>query len=111
MGYHEYKNVWTPVIREVLACAMEPGNVKDKYAVAVKKSNDIIGHLPLGKNGRFAKTIFYFLKSRETNTCKAVVTGNSVNLGKGKGMEVPCQLVFNGDEQYINLLKSQFVGL
>ena len=43
---------------------MEPTNKLDKYAVAVKgKDGDVIGHLPLGKSGVFAKTVFYFLKS------------------------------------------------
>ena len=34
---------------------MEPDNVMDKYAVCVKKSTSIVEHLPLGKNGKFAK--------------------------------------------------------
>ena len=42
---------------------MEPYNVIDKYAVCVKKNNVIVGHLPLGKDGRFAKIIFYFLRA------------------------------------------------
>ena len=43
---------------------MEPTNKLEKYAVPVKgKDEDIIGHLPLGKSGKFAKTVFYFLKS------------------------------------------------
>ena len=42
---------------------MEPTNKMDKFAVAVIKNKKIIGHLPLGKTGRFTKTIFYFLLS------------------------------------------------
>ena len=42
---------------------MEPDNVVDKNEVCcVKKNNLIVGHLPLGKDGRFAKIIFYFLR-------------------------------------------------
>ena len=45
---------------------MQPNNVKDKYTVAIfqeGKKKKIIGHLPLRKPGKFAKTIFYFLKA------------------------------------------------
>ena len=62
MGFHEYKNVWAPVENEKLDIRMEPGNKKDKFAVAViGGSESVVGHLMKGKTGRFAKTIFYFL--------------------------------------------------
>ena len=63
---------------------MEPGNVADKYAVCVKKNNVIVGYLPLGKNGRFAKMIF--------------------NLGDGEGMEVPCLLKISGTKNMLQIL-------
>ena len=62
-GYHTYKDIWKPFINEELTTAMEPDNVFDKYAVCVKRNNVIVGHLPLGKDGRFAKMIFYFLRA------------------------------------------------
>ena len=49
-GYYEYKSIWTPKIGEVLQTEKEPGNLVDKYAVCVKKENEIVGHLPLGKD-------------------------------------------------------------
>ena len=56
MGYHVYKKNWTPSIGDELQGFMEPTNKLDKYAVAVKeKDEDVIGHLPLGKTGKFAK--------------------------------------------------------
>ena len=41
---------------------MQPNNVKDKYVVAIfqEGKRKIIGHFPLGKSGKFAKTIFTF---------------------------------------------------
>ena len=59
-GYHGYKNVWTPKIGETLSTEREPGNLVDKYAVCVKKNNEIVGHLQLEKDRKFAKTVFYF---------------------------------------------------
>ena len=58
MGYHVYKNTWTPFVGEALDVAMQPDNKMDKYAVAIfqERKNKVIGHLPLGKSGKFAKT-------------------------------------------------------
>ncbi len=41
-----YKDVWAASIGEVLMCEREPHNALDRYAVAVKKTGTIIGHLP-----------------------------------------------------------------
>ena len=43
---------------------MEPDDFLDKYAVCVKKNNVIVGHLLLGKDGRFAKIMFHFLRAK-----------------------------------------------
>ena len=58
--YHEYKSSWTPKIGETLSTEREPGNLVDKCAVRVKKENEIVGHIPLGKDGRFAKSVLFF---------------------------------------------------
>ena len=75
---------------------MEPNNIYDKYAVCAKKHNivighvKVIGHLPLGKSGKFAKIIFYFLRADPYTKCVVVVTGKAVNSVDGDGMQVPC---------------------
>ena len=45
-GYHVYKEIWEVATREILICERELHNGRDRYAVAVKKSGTIIGHLP-----------------------------------------------------------------
>ena len=102
-GYHEYKTLQNSLNEEFLSCEREPDNPMDKYAVCVKKENKIVGHLPLGKSGKFAKTVFYFLRAVELSSCKIVVTGKPVNLGDG--MQVPCKLIFTGIEKNIDILK------
>ena len=89
-GYHVYKSVWTPVLQEKVYGEIEPNNPVDKYAVAVKKDGKVVGHLPLGENGKFAKTIFYFLRADPNGKCTITITGKAVNLGDGEGMQVPC---------------------
>ena len=108
MGYHVYKNNWTPSIGEELQGFMEPTNKLEKYAVAVKgKDGDVIGHLPLEKSGKFAKRIFYFLKSNKNHHCKIAVTGKATNVGDGLGMKVPCQLFFLTEEKFIITLQEK----
>ena len=64
-GYHVYQGIWVPKIGET-STEREPSNPKDKYAVCVEKKECIVGHLPLGKTGNFAKTMFYFLRADDT---------------------------------------------
>ena len=71
-GYHVYKNIWKPTVNEEFENEMEADNVMDKCAVCVKKNTSIVGHLPLGKNGKFAKMIFYFLRADQDAECKVV---------------------------------------
>ena len=47
----------------------------DKYAIRVKKENEIVRHLPHGKDGKFAKTEFYFLRANEYGSCNVLIKG------------------------------------
>ena len=87
---------------------MEPANKLDKYAVAVSRKNGyVIGHVPLGKSGKFAKSVFYFLKSDKNHHCKMTVTGNAINAGDGHRMKVLCQLLLLAEEKFIIILQEK----
>ena len=108
MGFHVYKTSWNPYVGEELRAVMQPNNLMDKFAVAVERNElGVVGHLPLGKSGKFAKTIFYFLKANQQNSCNVIVRGKAVNEGDGKGMKVPCRLLFSDEERFINVLQKQ----
>ena len=63
--------------------------------VYVKKENEIVGYLPLGKDGKFAKTAFYFLRADDYGSWSVlIIKGKPVNLGDGDGMQVSCSLNF-----------------
>ena len=79
--YHEYQNIWTANIGEILSIEREPGNLVDKYVVCVKKENETVGHL--SKDGKFAKTVFYFL--RADGSCSVLIKEKPVNLSDGIG--------------------------
>ena len=77
----------------------------DKDAVCVKKENEIVGHLPLRKDGKFAKTELYFLRANEFGLCNALIKGKPVNLGNGDRMQVPVTLNFFGEKKFIYILQ------
>ena len=99
--------LWTPVEGEELTTIMEPTNIQDKLAVAVKKKKKLVGHLPKVKTGRFAKTIFYFLKSCDDNCCYMKVSRKAINQGHGMGMKVPCKLLFSAEEKFLRTFRFQ----
>ena len=107
--YHAHKDLRKPFINEELTTAMEPDNAVDKYPNFAKKNDIIAGHLPHGKNGRFAKMIFYFLRAHKYAECKVKITGREVNLGNGEGIQVSCLLKFLEQKIYykyfVNIFK------
>ena len=104
-GYHVYKNIWNPTVNEQWETEIEPDNVMDKYAVWVKKNTSIVGHLTLGKNGKFVKMIFYFLRADQDAECKVVIIGKEVNLGGADKMQVPYKLKISGPRKMVEILR------
>ena len=45
-GFHVYKEVLTPVMKEILICSRESTNLQDPFTVKVSKSETIVGNLP-----------------------------------------------------------------
>ena len=113
MGHHVYKQTWTLFVGEKLDAAMQPSNIKGNYVVAIFQEgrNKVTGHLLLGKLGKFAKTIFYFLKAAKENRCQIIVLGKVVNKNDGLGMKVPSRLIFTTEEKYIEILKERLPKL
>ena len=77
----------------------------DKFPVCVKINEKIVGHLKKGTSGRFAKTIFYSLRSDAYSSAWIKVTGKRCNLGDGEGMQLPCKLSLSGQPKFISLLR------
>ena len=98
-GYHEDKSICKPKIGEILSTEREPGNLVCKCVVYVKEKNEIVGYLPLGKDGKFAKTAFYFLRAGDYGSCNVLIKGKPVNLGDGDEMQVLCSLNFVGQKE------------
>lgn len=89
-GYHIYNEIWTAIVGEELICQREPTNPSDRYAVAVMRSGQIIGHLPR----KVSRACSIFIRRGGSITC--VVTGGrrySSDLPQG-GLEIPCKVKF-----------------
>lgn len=97
-GYHAYMDVWTPVLNEELILKREPTNARDSNAVAVKKEEVIVGHVPFNVN----PCISAFLR-HDTNRSSgfATVISDKVNKGAGYGLEIPCEYSLCGPKPYI----------
>ena len=88
-GYHVYQGNWTPIIGEQLNCERDE-NPRDRYAVAIKRSGNIVGHMP--RNISTLCSLFL----RRGGAIYCVVTGchrYSRDLPQG-GMEIPCKYRF-----------------
>ena len=81
-GYHVFRNSQIPFVGEVLSCRIEPSNIVDKYAVAVSNKDEVVGHLKKVTSGKFAKTVFFFLKTDTINTASMEITGKVIIEGK-----------------------------
>ena len=101
-GYHIYRQVWGASIGETLVCEREQANDKDRYAVAVIKAGRIVGHLPR----KMSRMCSLFLRRGGTIVC-TVLGGKrySFDLLQG-GLEIPCSLLFKGQQKDIKNLKS-----
>ena len=103
-GHHVYKDRWTPRLGETLQCLREEENTTDRFAVAVYKDLNIVGHVP-----RAISTLCsVFL--RRGGSIRCVISGNrqySHDLPQG-GLEVPCKLYFMGNGQELKKIQSYF---
>ena len=63
-GYHVYKTNWTLVAGEKLTGVMQSNNLMDKYAVAVKRSDESIVVSSIGKIWKICKDNILFFKSK-----------------------------------------------
>ena len=44
--YHAHRDIWSPVVGEILPLKREPDNLVDTSAIAVWKEDKIVGHVP-----------------------------------------------------------------
>lgn len=86
------------LVKIILICQTEFGNLHNPYAVAILTTNDtIVGHVPRNISN-ISAACHFFLRRYGNIICQ--VTGRrrySSDLAQG-GLEVPCSLTFSGAE-------------
>ena len=88
--HYVFKTVSSPGIEENMCGVIESADLMDKYAVADQRNyGKVVGHLPMGKTGKFAKAIFNFLKKDKKHFCRLNVPGKATSAGNRWGMKVP----------------------
>jgi len=93
-------------VGETLQCVREPTNTIDRYAVAVIKSEVIIGHLPK----KISRVCSIFLRREGTIHCTVTNTRRySADLPQG-GLEIPCILHFAGKKKTLEKMHAQFLN-
>ena len=102
-GNHVYKDIWDSHLGEELTCRRERNNIHDPYAVAVLKSDVIVGHIP-----RAISAACYVFLGRAGSTISCKVTGPrrySADLPQG-GLEIPCSIEFKGENSMVGKMQS-----
>ena len=105
-GFHVYKDVWVPILHEVLQTKQEFDNEEDRYAVAVFKtttgSSDqvTVGHVPRS----ISRVCWYFIQHDGEITCKITGGRRRSDLPQG-GLEVPCEYNFIGKKKHIKKIR------
>ena len=74
-----------------------------KIAVAAKRNDDVtIGHIIKGSSGRYAKTIFYFLRADKLNICTVISDWNTSESLSWKRNENSLHFaIFSSGESYM----------
>ena len=59
-GHHIHKSIWTSQLDKLLEVSTEPDNTVKKFAVAVKKNQNIVRHLKKRQNWKICKDFVLF---------------------------------------------------
>lgn len=105
-GYHEYRFIWVPTLNEILHVELEPSNLHDGYAIAMKKklpgflSESVVGHIP-----REVSRITHFIVVHGGRvSCRvADVHHRRSPLVQG-GLEIPAEITVEMDLNEDNIL-------
>ena len=100
-GYHAYFVDASVTIGEVLDCEREDNNAHDKYAIAVKKAQLLVGHVPRELSKIFSRFLADF------GEIEAECIGVRYNKGEGKGLEIPVDYRLTGNSNYLKKLVSR----
>ena len=74
-GRHIDKQIWQPLVGQILTLEREKGNNHDKFAVSLFKHASGLGHVPR----EFSQVFWHLLRHRETITCEVRNPGKATS--------------------------------
>ena len=97
-GYHVYREVWTPVIGEIMDCQRDKANKYDTHATKIVREQCTVGHVPRD----ISKWISYLLLSG----CKISVQimGGQQNR-RNNVLEIPVMYIIKGPFYHVNVAR------
>ena len=90
-GYHFYRSVWNARIGEQLQATQDDDNTEDRFAVALTKNNQTVGHVPREQS----RILWYFLSHGGKLTAEVTGRRKRSPLVQG-GLEIPCTFTVEG---------------
>ena len=98
-------NTWTPIVVQALRYRREPDNDRDKCAVTVINKDWVVEYLMRETNGKFTKTVFFFLRVNVTNSERLTINRKAINKKKEMEMEFLRTITFADTQLMLNKLK------
>ena len=100
-GHHVSKSFWSPTLGEELWGKREECNAHDQHAVSLlDKEGAVVGHILR----KISAACSLFLQKNGNIFCTATGKRRFLDLPQG-GLEVPCNLKFEGDAKYVKNMK------
>lgn len=100
-GYHVYLKDHTLTLGEILTVESDPESVNpDKFGMKfISSEEDTVGHIPK----HISEICFCFVE--DGGQIDAEVIGKRFNSGDGMGVEVPVEIRFVGNKQYLKKIR------
>ena len=93
-GHHTYKDIWSPIIGEMVLCERELNNQYDQHAVRLIVDGRTVGHVPR----EISRACSYILTAG--GSMYGVVTGGRENR-RQNGLEVPIKYHVKGPQHHM----------
>ena len=100
MKTHVYKDMLIPILTKFWKLERNQGTQLTNTFYAYLCEGQVEGHLKQEVDGRFAKTIFYFLCSDSHARYYVRINGKPANVGNGEGIQIPSSLELEGQNKY-----------
>lgn len=106
-GHHVYNHRYT--VGEELVCEMEPTNAHSNNAIAVKKNENVVGHVPEA----LAAKLHPLMKNWKVHRITCVITGQERRAPEGTwvlggGIELPCIYYLYGPKTQRKYVRDTF---